>query len=329
MDKRIIGSNNLQMSKIGLGCMGLSECYGKTNDAESIKTIHKAFDLGVNHFDTADYYGAGHNEQLLGKAVAEFRHKIILASKVGLIRDKQHGEYRGVDGSPQHLKKACEASLKRLKTDYLDLLYLHRVDLDTPIEVSMAALSDLVKEGKILNIGLSEVCAETIARANQVHQLTAIQSEYSLWCREPEEKVIPLCRALKIGFVAHGPLGKGFLTGTIQSVHSLSEDDLRRSLPRFQDENITHNLTIISVLQEMAQSKGCTLPQLALAWVLAQGDDIVAISGTKTVSHLEENLKAANVQLSKKELEEITHRIPKNFPQGDLLPESLAKLSNR
>lgn len=328
MNKRVIGPNKLQISQLGLGCMGLSECYGKTDDDESIKTIHKAFSLGITHFDTADCYGFGHNEQLLGKSIRGFRDEIVLASKCGFVRNRESGEFLNVNGTPEYLKKCCEDSLRRLKTDYIDLFYLHRADPNTPIEVSMRALSELVKEGKILNIGLSEVCAETIARANKVHPLTAVQSEYSLWCREPEDKVIPLCRSLNIGFVAHGPMGKGFLTGTIKSIHTLASDDLRRILPRFQDENINHNLAIISKLEEIAQKKGCTLSQIALAWVLAQGNDIVAIPGTKQISHLEENVKATNIILCQEELSQIIGHIPKSFPQGDLLPESFAKFSN-
>ena len=328
MEKKIIGIRQLQVSQLGLGCMGMSECYGATSDSQSIETIRRAFDLGVTHFDTADCYGLGHNEQLLGKAVKDFRDRVVIASKCGMVRDPISGEFLSVNGSPEYIKKCCDASLKRLQTEYIDLFYLHRADPGTPIEISMSALSDLVKAGKIRHIGLSEVCASTISRAHRIHPVTAIQSEYSLWWREPEKEVIPLCRSLNIGFVAHGPLGKGFLTGAIRSIHSLAKDDIRRILPRFQDENIRHNLGIIEVLEDIAASRRVTPASIALAWVLAQDDHIVPIVGAKQVSHLEENRDATQLNLSQEELLQISHRIPLNFARGALLPESFAKFSN-
>jgi aryl-alcohol dehydrogenase-like predicted oxidoreductase len=329
MERRKLGFRQLQLSTLGLGCMGMSECYGKPNDEDSIKAILRAFELGVTHFDTADCYGFGHNERLLGKAIKSFRDQVMIASKCGLVRDPANGAFLDVNGTPDYIKKCCDDSLKRLDIDYLDIFYLHRVDLNTPIEVSMTALAELVAVGKIRHIGLSEVSAATISKAHQIFPLTVIQSEYSLWHREPEKEIIPLCKALNIGFVAHGPIGKGFLSGAIHSVHSLAEDDIRRFLPRFQDENISHNLGIVKILQEIAQSKGVTPAQIALAWILAQDDHIVAIPGAKSTTHLQENINATNINLSPAELLQIGKRIPLDFARGPLLPESFAQFSNR
>ncbi|MBY0377441.1 MAG: aldo/keto reductase [Gammaproteobacteria bacterium] len=328
MKKSFLGYKSLPLSYLGLGCMGMSECYGTPNDMESIKTIHRAIESGITHIDTADCYGLGHNEYLLAEALKGLREKVVLASKCGMIRNPETGQFTGVNGRPEYIKQSCEASLKRLQVDYLDLFYLHRADPDTPIEDSMGAFSDLVTEGKIRHIGLSEVAPQTIVRAHKVHPLTAIQSEYSLWHRKAEEEVIPLCQSLNIGFVAHGPLGKGFLTGTIQNVNALEANDLRRILPRFQDENISHNLAIVTVLRDIADKRDVTPAQIALAWVLAQGNNIVAIMGTKQRSHLEENLKAAYLTLSTEELLQIEQSIPLNFAKGDLLPESFAQFSD-
>lgn len=329
MEKRQVGSRHLQLSALGLGCMGMSECYGKTNDEDSVNTIHRAFELGVTHFDTADCYGFGHNECLLGKAIKSFRDRVVIASKCGMIRDSVTGAFLGVNGTPDYIKKCCDDSLKRLGVDYLDIFYLHRIDIDTSVEVSMTALAQLVEAGKIRHIGLSEVSAATISKVHQIFPLTVIQSEYSLWHREPEKEIIPLCKKLNIGFVAHGPIGKGFLSGTIHSVDSLAEDDVRRWLPRFQEENINYNLSIVNILKEIARSKNATPAQIALAWLLAQGDHIVAIPGAKCVDHLEENINATRLHLSQEELLQIGNRIPMGFAQGALLPESFAQFSNR
>lgn len=328
MKSYAIGDDKLQISRLGLGCMGMSECYGTTNDKQSIETIQKAFELGITHFDTADCYGFGHNEQLLGKAVKNFRENVVIASKCGMVRNPISGEFLGVNGTSEYIKKSCDDSLKRLQVDYLDLFYLHRADTNTPIEDSMGTLSELVKAGKIRHIGLSEVCAETISRAHKIHPLTAIQSEYSLWWREPEKEIIPLCQSLNVGFVAHGPVGKGFLTGTISTINTLAEDDIRRILPRFQDDNITHNLSIVDNLKDIANRRKATIAQVALSWVLAQGDHITPIVGTKNISHLEENINAERLILSQEELLQIEQRIPLDFARGDLLPESFAKFSN-
>lgn len=329
MKKKLLGVKQLQVSNLGLGCMGMSECYGKTNDLESTKTIHRAFELGVTHFDTADCYGLGHNEALLGKAIKGFRDKVVVASKCGFVRNTETGEFLAVNGNPDYIKEACIATLKRLDIDYLDLFYLHRADPTIPIEESVGALSELVAEGKVRHIGLSEVSAKSIAKAHRVHPLTAIQSEYSLWHRKPEEEIIPLCQSLNIGFVAHGPMGKGFFTGAIENIDSLAEDDVRRILPRFQDENIKHNLRIVQALKDISLARGVTPGKIALAWILNQADNIVAISGTKQIVHLEENVNAAYLKLSTEELLQIEQRIPPNFAQGDLLPESFAKFSEQ
>ena len=328
VEKRLLGANTLKVSKLGLGCMGMSECYGKTNDVASMHTIQKAFDLGVTHFDTADCYGQGHNEQLLGKAIKSFRDEVVIASKCGFVRDSVSGAFLGVNGTPDYIKRCCEISLKRLQVDYIDLFYLHRADINTPIEASMEALSSLVKEGKIRHIGLSEVNAHTIARAHKVHPLTSIQTEYSIWSRDPETEVLPLCKKLNIGFVAHSPLGKSFLAGKVKTIQSLGADDLRRVLPRFQDENIAENIAIIKILEEFSITKGCTVPQISLAWILAQGDNIVAIPGTKRVHYLEENIKATSITLSADELAELSHLIPVGIAKGAVLPEAFAKFSN-
>ena len=328
MQKSMLGYQLLAVSRLGLGCMGMSEFYGKTDDAESMKTIHRAIELGITHFDTADCYGPlGENERLLAKALKGLREKVVLASKCGMMRNPETGEFMGVNGNAEYIKRACEASLKRLETDYLDLFYLHRIDPNTPIEESIQAFADLVREGKIRHIGLSEVSAQTIERAHKIHPLTVIQSEYSLWHRRPEEVVLPLCESLNIGFVAHGPMGKGFLSGAIKSIDTLDADDMRRAFPRFQKENIHHNLLMVEALQDIADKRDQTPGQIALAWVLSQSDNIVAITGTRRVSHLEDNVKAANLTLTFAELEQINQRIPRDFAKGDLLPESFARFS--
>jgi aryl-alcohol dehydrogenase-like predicted oxidoreductase len=316
MIKRKLGK--LEVSALGLGCMGMSMGYGKSDDSQSIKTLHHAIDKGVTFLDTADVYGDGHNETLIGKALQHgLRDKVVLATKCGLVK------LGSVDGSPTHIKKACDASLQRLGVEFVDLYYLHRADKNTPIEESMRALADLVKAGKIRHIGLSEVTTKTLRRAATVHAITALQSEYSLWHRKPEIEMLATCRELGIGFVPYSPLGRGFLTGKVRETASLEPDDFRRIyLPRFQDENLTHNLLIADHVVEFAERKKCTPAQLALAWLLAQGKDIVPIPGTRSMQRLDENLGALSVQLSAADLEEINHLIPMHAAAGAQYPDS-------
>lgn len=327
---RQLGDSNLIVSSLGLGCMGMSEFYGATNDDESIKTIHRAYELGVNHFDTADIYGFGHNEMLLAKAIKGFdRSKIVIATKCGFARKQDDPSFFAVQNNPEYIKKCCEDSLKRLELDYIDLFYLHRVNPDTPIEVSMQALAELINEGKIRNIGLSEVCAKTIAKAHAVHPISAVQSEYSLWSRDAEKEVLPLCKSLNIGFVAFGPLGYGFLSGKVTTIDTLYENDMRRVLPRFQKENIAHNLLIVKMLESIAKSKNCTAGQIALAWILAQDDSIVSIPGTKRISYLEENVNTINVRLSPEESRQLSNMISVDFASGTRMPTDFARFSEK
>jgi len=312
MPQRTLGKSTLKVSAIGLGCMGMSEFYGQTDEQESINTIHKAYALGITFFDTADMYGSGHNEKLLGEATRNFRNKIIIATKCGIVRDPTNSNARGINCQPDYIVSACEASLQRLSVDYIDLFYLHRMDPDTPIEVSMEALAKLVAAGKIRHIGLSEAPSDIIQRAHAIHPLTAIQTEYSLWSRSPERGVLKTCRELGIGFVPYSPLGRGFLTGNITDKNALAADDFRKSLPRFQEENLASNLHIVEEITQMAQEKNCTPAQLALAWVLAQGQDIVPIPGTRRVKYLEENSAAVNLALSMDDL----NRMDKIAPLG-------------
>ena len=325
MQTRTLGLKGPTVSALGLGCMGMSEFYGDRDDAESVATIHRALDLGVTLFDTSDAYGPHTNEQLVGRAVADRRDQVLLATKFGLVRDPDDPTARGVNGRPEYVRRAAEGSLQRLGVDHIDLYYQHRVDPDTPIEETIGAMAELVQEGKVRYLGMSEAGPETLRRANAVHQITALQTEYSLWSRDPGDEILPTCRELGIGFVAYSPLGRGFLTGAIQSVDDLAQDDYRRSSPRFQGENFDRNLELVGTIEELAANKAVTPAQLALAWVLAQGEDIVPIPGTKRRARLEENAAAVDVELSDDELREIADALPE--ASGDRYPEqSMATL---
>lgn len=323
-----LGSSGLQTSRLGLGCMGMSEFYGKRNDDDSIHVIHRAYDLGIRFFDTADIYGPYTNEELVGKAIKGFRNDITLATKFGIVRNPDDPSKRGINGKPEYLRASCEGSLKRLGVDTIDLYYLHRKDPDTPIEDTVGAMARLVEEGKIRAIGLSEVNEETLRKAHSVHPVTALQSEYSLWTRDPEDGALQTCRELGIAFVAYSPLGRGFLTGQIRSFDDFEPDDYRRHSPRFQGENFDKNLQLVKKIEELAQQKGCTAAQLALAWVLAQGDDLFPIPGTKHVKYLEENIGALDVQLTQSELAEIDAIVPKGVASGSRYPEAMMKSLN-
>jgi aryl-alcohol dehydrogenase-like predicted oxidoreductase len=325
MQTRTLGLKGPTVSALGLGCMGMSEFYGDRDDAESVATIHRALDLGVTLFDTSDAYGPHSNERLLGRAVADRREQVLLATKFGLVRDPDDPTARGVNGRPEYVRQAAEGSLQRLGVDHIDLYYQHRVDPDTPIEETIGAMAELVQEGKVRYLGMSEAGPETLRRANAVHQITALQTEYSLWSRDPGDEILPTCRELGIGFVAYSPLGRGFLTGAIQSVDDLAPDDYRRSSPRFQGENFDRNLELVGTIGELAANKAVTPAQLALAWVLAQGEDIVPIPGTKRRARLEENVDAVDIELSDDELREIADALPE--ASGDRYPEqSMATL---
>jgi aryl-alcohol dehydrogenase-like predicted oxidoreductase len=296
-----LGSQGLQVSRQGLGCMGMSEFYGDADDAQSIATIHRALELGVTLLDTSDMYGPFTNEQLVGLAIADRRDKVVLATKFGVVRDED-GSRRGVDGSPGYVRSACEASLRRLGVDHIDLYYQHRVDPKTPIEETVGAMGELVQEGKVRFLGLSEAAPETIRRAHAVHPISALQTEYSLWSREPEGEILPTVRELGIGFVPYSPLGRGFLTGRLKSLEELDANDFRRTVPRFGDQHLDANLRIVQAVEALAAEKGVTAAQVALAWVHGQGEDIVPIPGTTTPRHLETNVAALDVHLSDEEL---------------------------
>ncbi len=317
MKQRSLGS--LRVSAIGLGCMGMSEFYGAHDDAQSIDTIHRALDLGVNFLDTADMYGPFTNEMLVGRAIRDRRDEGVLATKFGNMRSEE-GAFLGINGQPDYVRAACDGSLKRLGVDHIDLYYQHRVDADVPIEETVGAMAELVRAGKVRHLGLSEAAPRTIRRAHAIHPIAALQTEYSLWSRDPEDEILPAVRELGIGFVAYSPIGRGFLSGQWRSIDDLAPDDWRRNNPRFQGENFQRNLDVVEKIEEIAREKGVTPARLAIAWVLAQGDDIVPIPGSKSRKHLEENVAAAEIELTPEELARIDAVAPKGVAAGDRYP---------
>jgi len=329
MQARALGQSGLTVSAIGLGCMGMSEFYGQADEVESLATIKLALDLGITLLDTADAYGPFKNEELVGRAIRGRRSTVTIATKFGITRDANDPTVRGINGRPEYVRASCEGSLRRLGIHEIDLYYQHRVDPNIPIEETVGAMARLVEEGKVRFIGLSEAGADTLRRAHQVHPITALQSEYSLWSRDPENEILPTCRELGVGFVAYSPLGRGFLTGQIRRFEDLAEDDYRRHSPRFQGDNFEKNLHLVTRIEAIAQLKGCTPAQLALAWVLAQGDGIVPIPGTKKRKYLKENVDSIEIELSQADLSEIDEVIPQGAAAGQRYPESMMKSVGR
>jgi aryl-alcohol dehydrogenase-like predicted oxidoreductase len=328
MKKRTLGRSERMVSALGLGCMGMSEFYGPSDEAESIATIHAALDAGIDMFDTADAYGPHKNEELVGRAIRDRRKQVFLATKFGIVRDPDNPATRSLSGRPEYVRSACEGSLRRLGVETIDLYYQHRVDPQTPIEETVGAMAELVKAGKVLSLGLSEAGPQTLRRAHAVHPITALQSEYSVWSRDVEDEVLPTCRELGIGFVAYAPLGRGFLTGQIKRFEDLAPDDWRRGSPRFQGENFAKNLELVGRIRELAAQISCTPSQLALAWVLSRGDDIVPIFGTKRRSYLAENLAAELLVLDADVWGRIDEVSPREAVAGNRYNDAMMKLIN-
>ena len=326
MEQRALGKNGPLVPALGLGCMGMSDFYGPRDEAESLATLHHALDRGVTHLDTADMYGFGENEELLSKLLSRRRGEVFLATKFGFIRDRADPGKRAVSGRPEYVKAACEASLRRLGTDVIDLYYAHRIDATIPVEETVGAMADLVRAGKVRHLGLSEAGPDSLRRASAVHPIAALQSEYSLWSRDIESRVLGVCRELGIAFVPYSPLGRGFLTGQFKSLNDFAPDDQRRTQPRFQAENFARNLELVEHVKAMAARKGCTAAQLALAWVLAQGPDIIPIPGTRRIRNFDENLGALDVKLTAAELAEIERVFPADAVAGTRYPAQMMAL---